>query len=117
TIWELAGAAGGALALAFIVVLALGLLALTGLFAVAAAVVLERFARQQRRWRSALLAGLAWTVAVALVAIDLLEPDALLRREVLLRTLPAALGAAALAVALAMATVRIALRLLSPRAL
>src|SRR5690606_18502758 len=55
-IWQAIGAAGGALALAFIVLLAIGLLALTALFGGAAVVVLERFARQQRRWSSTLAA-------------------------------------------------------------
>ena len=115
--WTAAGAAGGSLALAFIVLLAAAIAALTAMFIGAAIVVLERFARQARRLRSALLAGLLWTLATALVAIDLAVPGALSDRHELLRSLPGALAGGVLAVAFAMLGARLLLRFVSPRAL
>jgi lipoprotein-releasing system permease protein len=116
-LWTAAGAAGGSLALGFIVLIAVGLAALTAMFVGAAVVVLERFARQSRRLRSALLAGAAWAVAAALVALDVAVPGALSDRHELVRSLPAALIGAVLAVALAMLATRLLLRFASPRAL
>ena len=116
-LWTAAGAAGGSLALGFIVLIAVGLAALTAMFVGAAVVVLERFARQSRRLRSALLAGAAWAVAAALVALDVAVPGALSDRHELARSLPAALIGAVLAVALAMLATRLLLRFASPRAL
>jgi lipoprotein-releasing system permease protein len=95
----------------------MGLVLLTALFAGAAAVVLERFARQQRRWRSALTAWLLWSMAAALIGLDAGSPGMLGNRHDLLRALPSALAAAAATVAIAMGTVRLALRWLSPRTL
>jgi lipoprotein-releasing system permease protein len=111
------GAAGGALALAFIVLLAIGLLALTVLFGGAAVVVLERFARQQRRWRTTLAAWALCSVAAAWVGLDVVVPGALARRPELATTLPLALAAAALAVAAAMLVVRLLLAVARPRTL
>jgi len=59
-VWEIMTAAGGALALTFIVTIALGINALTVLFVGSAVVALEQFARVARRWRSLLGFGLAW---------------------------------------------------------
>ena len=67
-IWEVAGATGGALALAFIVLLAAGLVLLAAMFVGAAVVVLERFARQVRRLRSVVLAMLLFAGGRMLVA-------------------------------------------------
>jgi len=115
--WDVVGAAGGSLALAFIVLLALGLGALTAMFAGAAVVVLERFARQARRLRSALAVAALFALAAALVGIDVELPGALGNRAELARALPAAALGAALAVGFAMATAWALLHLLSPRAL
>jgi lipoprotein-releasing system permease protein len=111
------GAAGGALALAFIVALAIGLVALTVLFGGAALVVLERFARQQRRWATTLAAWALCTLAAAWVGLDFFVPGAWTRRPELTTTLPLALAAAALAAALAMALVRLLLAIARPRTL
>jgi lipoprotein-releasing system permease protein len=111
------GAAGGALALAFIVLLAIGLLALTALFGGAAVVVLERFARQQRRGRTTAVAWLAWALAAAWVGLDLAVPGAWTRSAELSTTVPLALGAAGVAVALAMGIVRLLLAIARPRTL
>jgi lipoprotein-releasing system permease protein len=116
-IWQAAGAAGGALALGFIVLLAIGLVALTALFGGAAVVVLERFARQQRRWTTTILAWALFTLAAAWVALDVVVPGALSRRAELFAALPLVLGAAALAVALSMALVRVLLAIARPRTL
>jgi len=116
-VWAAAGAAGGSLALAFIVLIAAALAALTAMFVGAALVVLERFARQASRLRTALAVGAVWTLAAALVAIDVAIPGALADRHELLRTLPGALAGAALPVAFAMVVVRLLLRFASARAL
>ncbi len=67
-IWDLLTAAGGTLALSFIIAMALGITALTLLFAGSAVVVLESFARTVRRLRTALFMALAWTLALAAAA-------------------------------------------------
>jgi len=108
---------GGALALAFIVLLAIGLVALTALFGGAAVVVLERFARQQRRWRTTLVAWALCSVAAAWVGLDVAVPGALTRRAELSTTLPLALAAGAAAVALSMLVVRLLLAIARPRTL
>ncbi len=63
--WGLLTAAGGALALALIVTLAVGINALTLLFLGSAVVTLERFARASRRRLSLLACALGWTLVVA----------------------------------------------------
>ncbi len=64
--WQIVSAAGGGLALAFIVGIAVGVFALTLLYVASAVVVLERFALAtlQRRW-IAFFAGLAAVLATA----------------------------------------------------
>ncbi|MCL4684514.1 ABC transporter permease [Myxococcota bacterium] len=116
-LWEWVGLAGGALALGFIVLLAIGLVALTALFGGAAVVVLERFARQQSHGRTGIAAFLLWTAGAAWVALDTVVPGALGRRAELLEALPLVLGGAAAAVAVAMALVWFALRVARPRTL
>jgi len=66
-LWDALSAAGGTLALSFIVAIAAGIGALLLLFLGSAVVVLERFARSARRWRGVLVAGLVWSAAVGLV--------------------------------------------------
>lgn len=116
-VWHVVGAAGGALALAFIVLLAIGLVALTVLFGGAAVVVLERFARQQRRWPTTLAAWALCSLAAAWVGLDVALPGAWTRRAELVTTLPAALAAGGVAVAVAMAIVRLLLAIARPRTL
>jgi len=64
------GAAGGSLALSFIVALALAICATFALFVGSAVVVLERFARATRRLRSVLLATLIWAALLGAFGID-----------------------------------------------
>jgi len=64
------GAAGGSLALSFIVALALALCAIFALFVGSAVVVLERFARSTRRVRSVLLATVVWAALLGGLGID-----------------------------------------------
>jgi lipoprotein-releasing system permease protein len=116
-IWEWAGAAGGTLALAFIVALALGLLALAGMFAGAAVVVLERFARQVRRARSVALAALLVALGLAFVALQTELPGVLEQGDDLARALPLATAAAVAIVGLAAAVVGLLLRVTGGRAL
>jgi lipoprotein-releasing system permease protein len=116
-IWQAVGEAGGALALVFIVALAIGLVALTALFGGAAIVVLERFARQQRRWATTLVAWAVFSLAAAWVGLDVFVPGAWTRRVDWTTTLPLALAGGALAVALAMLVVRLLLSIARPRTL
>ncbi|MEB2345585.1 MAG: lipoprotein-releasing ABC transporter permease subunit [Deltaproteobacteria bacterium] len=116
-LWQVVGATGGALALAFIVLLAIGLVALTVLFGGAALVVLERFARLERRWPTTLAAWALASVAAAWVGLDVALPGAWTRRAELVTTLPAALAAGAVAVAVSMAIVRLLLAIARPRTL
>ncbi|HEX2484584.1 MAG TPA: lipoprotein-releasing ABC transporter permease subunit [Myxococcota bacterium] len=115
---ELLAAAGGTVALSFLVLLALGISALTLLFAGSAVVVLERFARRARRPSS--IAGASLLVAVLAAGLLLgasrpeLEVAALGERlGAFARTVALALGATAAAQAL----VALALRTVSPRTL
>jgi len=68
-------ATGGAIALAFIVLLALGILAMAVLYVGSAVIVLERFARVAQGWLS--IAGFAALICVvaALVTADLSQPE------------------------------------------
>ena len=59
-LWGVLSAAGGSLALSFIIALALGMAANMVLFLGSAVVVLERFARATKRWRSVALVTLLW---------------------------------------------------------
>jgi len=116
-IWHAVGTAGGALALAFIVLLAIGLVALTALFGGAAVVVLERFARQQRRFATTCAAWALCSLAAAWVGLDVFVPGAWTRRAELASTLPLALAAAAAAVAASMLVARLLLAIARPRTL
>jgi lipoprotein-releasing system permease protein len=116
-IWEWAGAAGGTLALAFIVALALGLFALAAMFIGAAVVVLERFARQARRVTSIVIAATVVAFGVAFVALQTEVPGVLERGDALARALPLAIGSGLVLVGLAVAVVALALRLATGRTL
>ena len=69
-LWGLLSAAGGSLALSFIVALALGIAAMTVLFLGSAVVVLERFARATRRWSSVILVTLVWAALLGTQGLD-----------------------------------------------
>jgi len=75
-LWDLVSAAGGTLALSFIVALALGINALTILFLGSSVVVLERFARAVRRPRSVVIAGLCAAPLAGGLAFELLDAEA-----------------------------------------
>lgn len=116
-IWEFAGAAGGALALAFIVALASGLALLALMFIGAAIVVLERFARQVKGLRSVALATALVAGMLTFVALQVEVPGVLERGDGLATALPFALVTAFAIVAIATALVRLTLRVASPRTL
>jgi len=73
---ELLTAVGGTFALSFLVLLALGISALTLLFVGSAVVVLERFARPARRVRSLALATAGSALLVAPLLLGALGPEA-----------------------------------------
>ncbi len=104
---------GGGLALSLIVALATGAVVMTALFAVAAVVVLARFAALAHRIAPILVACVGWSVAAALVAVDL-STAGLLQDPVGVRetALPTAI-ACLVAVLLAALVVRVALGRLS----
>jgi lipoprotein-releasing system permease protein len=64
-LWDVLTAAGGTVALVLIVAIALGINAMTLLFAGSAVVALERFARVAHRTRSLLLFTLPWSALLA----------------------------------------------------
>ena len=64
-LWSVLSAAGGSLALTFIVALSLGIAATTVLFLGSAVVVLERFARATRRMRSVVIVTIFWAGLLA----------------------------------------------------
>jgi lipoprotein-releasing system permease protein len=113
--WQLLTAAGGTLALSFIIAIALGINALTLLFLGSAVVVLERFARAARRlWTSALAALVVAAGAGGLLA-ELRAPDAMAAGgEAALRAFGESAGVTLLAVAVGVPLVRLGLRFLPP---
>jgi lipoprotein-releasing system permease protein len=96
--WSLATAAGGTLALGFIIAIALGINALTILFVGSAVIVLERFARASRRWSSLTLMCVGVAVLVGGLAAQIQEPHATLieRAWTVLEALPIVAGGALL---------------------
>jgi hypothetical protein len=113
--WDVLTAAGGTVALALIVVLALGINAMTLLFAGSAVVALERFARAARRWQSVAGFGLLWSGVLGAGAVYL--------RSAELATAPlsqklvawaAASAGSAVTVAVAIGLTRLALARVSP---
>jgi lipoprotein-releasing system permease protein len=75
-LWDVLAAAGGSVALSFIVALALGLAALTIFFLGSSVVVLERFARAARSPLRIVLFGVGWAAVVAAVFLDSIDPGA-----------------------------------------
>jgi len=69
-LWEWLTAAGGTLALSFIVAIALGICANTVLFLGSAVVVLERFARATRRLRSVAIVTVVWAALLGALGTD-----------------------------------------------
>ena len=113
--WQLLTAAGGTLALSFIVAIALGINALTLLFLGSAVVVLERFARAARRVSSSVLAGLVVAAGAGGLLAELRAPDAMAAGgEAALRAFGEAALAAVAAVALGVPLARLLLRLFAP---
>ena len=96
--WSLATAAGGTLALGFIIAIALGINALTILFMGSAVIVLERFARASRRWGSLALMCVGVAVLVGGLVAQVQEPHADLadRAWTVLKALPIVVVAALL---------------------
>lgn len=92
-LWDVATAAGGGAALAFIVAIALGINALTVLFFGSAVVVLERFARAARRWSSVAVAAVAVSVLAAGLLRGLHDPAATDETRAALASWPGAFGA------------------------
>jgi lipoprotein-releasing system permease protein len=69
-LWDWLTAAGGTLALSFIVAIALGICANTVLFLGSAVVVLERFARATHRLRSIVIVTVVWAVLLGALGTD-----------------------------------------------
>ena len=113
---ELLATAGGTFALSFLVLLALGISALTLLFAASAVVVLERFARRARRLRSIAVASALAALLAAPLALGAARPEleaATLGERIL--AYGRAAGVALVAIALVQAAVAFALRAMPPR--
>lgn len=70
-LWDVLSAAGGTVALALIVALALGINAMTLLFVGSAVVALERFARAAKRRTSLIGFGAAWSLALGALLLSL----------------------------------------------
>jgi hypothetical protein len=113
-LWGLLTAAGGTLALALIVSLAVGINALTLLFLGSAVVTLERFARAAHRWTTLAVVTVFWILVVAAAVAawgDLpLESEHWSRWQIF----GAALPGSALIVVFTVFAVRTALRRVSP---
>ena len=69
-LWDWLTAAGGTLALSFIVAIALGICATTLLFVGSAVVVLERFARVPHRLRSVAIVTVVWAALLGALGAD-----------------------------------------------
>ena len=115
---DAASAFGGALAIAFIVALSLGILVLTVVYVGSAVVVLERFARVAHSRRRMLACAVVWTAVAGVASLQVMRPElASVDRSTWLRALWPWLGGAAGAVFLAIGVMRQALgRLESARA-
>ena len=110
-LWELLTAAGGTVALSFIVTIALGISALALLFVGSAVVALERFARVSTTLRSRLLVAGVWSVVVGVAALQWGAPElAVEPMLVRLRALAGASGGGLVAVVFVSGVVWIVLR-------
>jgi lipoprotein-releasing system permease protein len=113
-LWDVLSAAGGTVALVLIVAIALGINAMTLLFAGSAVVALERFARAARRTRSWVWFALPWSAGLAGLLIstraeELAEAAGTER----LQAFAATFAVCALAVAIAGIATRLVLRSVS----
>ncbi len=117
-LWQALSATGGSLALVFIVALVLGLCAMAVLFFGSAVVVLERFAREAKRWPSALLVTLALAMLLGALGTDeeTLESLGFVWPGLFQAWALSALSAL-LALLVVQAAVALALRFVPPRAL
>ena len=110
-LWDLLSAAGGTLALTFIVALALGINALALLFFGSAVVALERFARVVTSWRTTVSVWLLWSLLMGVAFLHADRPEIVVESlSVQLRGLGVAWGAGALAVVFASVSVLLLLR-------
>jgi len=117
-LWQSLSAAGGSFALVFIVALVLAICATGLLFFGSAVVVLERFAREARSWRTTGLVTVGFAMLIGLLGVDEETVESL---GVVWPGAPAAwamfAGSAFAALALAQAATGLVLRLVSPRLL
>jgi lipoprotein-releasing system permease protein len=104
-LWNVLTAAGGSLALMLIVTMAVGITALTLLFAGSAVVTLEGFARVSQRWSSRIGFGLGWAVFVGAGSLYFADPQQLAELGAARFWLHAT-GGAVVSIALAVALVR-----------
>ena len=111
-LWEILSAAGGTLALALIVAIAVGVNALTLLFVGSAVVTLERFARVAQRGSSVVLAGLGWAALVGAMQLNWLDA-AVVAETGWFRAWAGQAGWAVLAIAVGMVGVWLALRFIA----
>jgi len=116
--WDLLTAAGGSVALALIIALALGINAMTLLFVGSAVVALERFARAVRRTSSLVAFGAGWSLLLG-GAVLYFRADELAGASPLERLTAFGAGAAgsAVLVALGITLTRLALHRISGTAL
>jgi lipoprotein-releasing system permease protein len=114
-VWDVLTAAGGTLALALIIAIAVGINGLSLLFAGSAVVALEQFSRATRRWGSVVGAGVVWSALAGFGFLQVWVPEvsAAPWREFLYAWVRAALGSA-LVVAVAMAVAHLGVRRVSP---
>ena len=110
-LWELLTAAGGTVALSFIVTIALGISALALLFVGSAVVALERFARVSTTLRNRLLVAGVWSVVVGVAVLQWGAPELAVEPMLIrLRALAGASGGGLVAVVFVSGVVWIVLR-------
>jgi len=118
SLWDALAAAGGSLALAFIVALVLGICANAVLFFGSAVVVLERFARGPKRWSSTLLMTLGFAALLGALGTDEESVEALgIPWPGTARAWLAASASAFVLLVLVQAGTALLLRVLTPRVL
>ena len=107
--------AGGGVALAFIVLLALGIATMMAVYLISSVVVLDRFARSARRSAPKAVAGAGVAAVAALLAMRVLHPElASAPRATWAGGFAPVLLGAAVATAAAMTAVSVAMRSLDP---
>jgi len=117
-LWDWLTAAGGTLALSFIVAIAVGICANTVLFVGSAVVVLERFARASHRLRQVVIVTIVWAALLGALGTDVETLTGLgIPWPGAFRAWLLASGVALVLVAVAQVGVGLALRYLSPTTL